>query len=99
MGICQTTIILRHMWLVEHNPKIDWSTGRVSMTRCPVTCGSKATADDTNQLKFSSASCSAGNLTSSPRAKLCWKVHIEEVPEGQSGPNETEPPLGFAHPD
>src|SRR5882672_8443464 len=38
MGIGQTTIILRHTWLVEHNPKIDWSTGKVSMTRCPVAC-------------------------------------------------------------
>src|SRR5882672_9817700 len=33
-GIGQTTIILGHMWLVEHNPEIDWSSGKVSMTRC-----------------------------------------------------------------
>ena len=31
--------------------------------------------------------------------KSCWKVHIEEVPEGQTEPNKTEPPPGFAHPD
>ena len=31
--------------------------------------------------------------------KLCQKVHIEEVPEGWTEPNKTEPPPGFAHPD
>jgi len=44
-GIGQTTIILRHMWLVEHNPEIDWCTGKVSLTRCPVPCGLKTTTD------------------------------------------------------
>jgi len=29
MGIGRMTIILGHTWLVEHNPKIDWSTGNV----------------------------------------------------------------------
>src|SRR5882724_8062437 len=31
--------------------------------------------------------------------KSCQKVHIEEVPEGWTEPNKTEPPPGFAHPD
>src|SRR5882724_13717544 len=35
-GIGQTTIILRHTWLVEHIPEIDWYTGKVSLNRCPV---------------------------------------------------------------
>jgi len=26
-------------WLVRHNPKIDWKTGEVKMTRCPEECG------------------------------------------------------------
>jgi len=68
------------------------------MTRCLAACGSNTTADDTNRPKFSLADYSAGNLTGSPRAKLCRKVHIEEVPEGQSGPSETEPPPFFACP-
>jgi len=29
MGISRTTIILGHMWLMEHNPKIDWCTGEI----------------------------------------------------------------------
>jgi len=49
-GISQTTIILGHTWLVEHNPEIDWCTGKVSLTRCPVSCRPKAMTDLTDQL-------------------------------------------------
>ena len=38
-GICQTTIILGHTWIMEHNPEIDWCTGEVTMTHCPSSCG------------------------------------------------------------
>ncbi len=31
-------LILGHSWLKEHNPKIDWMTGKVHMTRCPKQC-------------------------------------------------------------
>src|SRR5277367_1184860 len=31
-------LILGHSWLREHNPEIDWQTGKVSMTRCHVQC-------------------------------------------------------------
>src|SRR5882672_4903098 len=97
-GIGQTTIILGHMWLVEHNPDIDWSTRKVSMTRCPAACGSNTNADDTNRPKFSSTDHPAGNSRGSPKAKSCRKVHIEEVPKDQPGPSETKPPPGFARP-
>src|SRR5882724_502297 len=45
MGIGQTMIILGHMWLMEHNPKVDWHTGKISMTRCPMSCRPKATEE------------------------------------------------------
>jgi len=73
MGIGRMTIILRHTWLVEHNSEIDWSTGKVSMTRCLAACVPNATADDINQLKFSSADYLAG----CPSAKAFQKIHIE----------------------
>src|SRR5467141_2360613 len=105
-GIGRTTIILGHTWLVEHNPDIDWSTGKVSMTRCPEACGSNTNAGDTNRPKFGSVADKfgsvdylAGNSRGSPQAKSCRKVHIKEVPEDQPGPSETEPPPGFACPD
>jgi len=33
-GIGHTIIILGHMWLIEHNPEIDWCMGDTNMTRC-----------------------------------------------------------------
>ena len=32
------SIILAILWLAYHNPKIDWKTGKVKMTRCPDEC-------------------------------------------------------------
>src|SRR5882724_8180064 len=93
------TIILRHTWLVEHNPEIDWSTGKVCMNRCLAVCAPNVTADNTNRLSIGSADNSADNSESRPRVKSCWKVHIKEVPEGWAEPNKAEPPPGFACPD
>src|SRR5882724_5478875 len=81
-GISQTTIILRHMWLVEHNPEINWCTEKVSLTRCPVSCGLKSTADLTDQ----PISRLTNNSLDSPKAKSCRKVWIKEVLEGQPEP-------------
>jgi len=33
------SVILGMLWLACHNPKIDWRTGEVKMTRCPEECG------------------------------------------------------------
>ena len=27
------------LWLIHHNPEIDWRTGKVKITRCPEKCG------------------------------------------------------------
>jgi hypothetical protein len=35
----RTSVIIGYTWLVRHNPTIDWSTGRVTLSRCPATCG------------------------------------------------------------
>jgi len=32
-------MILGMLWLVHHNPEIDWRTGEVKMMRCPEECG------------------------------------------------------------
>ena len=31
-------IVLGHTWLMEHNPNINWHTGKVKLTRCPDYC-------------------------------------------------------------
>ena len=33
------SVILGMPWLTHHNPKINWKTGEVKMTRCPEECG------------------------------------------------------------
>ena len=32
------SVILGMLWLAHHNPKIDWKTEEVKMTRCPEEC-------------------------------------------------------------
>ena len=32
------TAIIGHTWLFQHNPEIDWRTGKVQFTRCPPDC-------------------------------------------------------------
>ena len=42
MDMCnleKTDIILGMPWLQTYNPKINWETGEVKMTRCPLLCG------------------------------------------------------------
>jgi len=44
MDVCnlgKTKVILGMLWLVAHNPEINWETGEVKMTRCPLLCGGK----------------------------------------------------------
>jgi len=75
------------------------------MTRCPAACRSNTNAGDTNRPKFSSVADKFGSVdylagnSRVPRSEIVSEVHIEEVPEDQPGPSETEPPPGFAHPD
>ena len=37
-GLGSQNLILGHSWLQKHNPKIDWATGDVKMSRCPGNC-------------------------------------------------------------
>jgi len=38
----KTEVILEMPWLTAHNPKINWETGEVKMTRCPLLCGRRS---------------------------------------------------------
>jgi len=41
IDVCElgkTDVILRMLWLAAHNPKINWETEEVRMTRCPPLC-------------------------------------------------------------
>ena len=37
----KTELILGILWLVAHNPEIDWEKGEVKMTHCPPICGKR----------------------------------------------------------
>jgi len=42
MDVCElgkTEVILGILWLMAHNPEINWETGEVRMTRCLPLCG------------------------------------------------------------
>jgi len=42
MDVCnlgKTEVILEMPWLQAYNPEINWETGEVKMTRCPLLCG------------------------------------------------------------
>src|ERR1700680_3558790 len=34
----KTAVIIGHPWLQKHNPEINWKTGHIEFTRCPMEC-------------------------------------------------------------
>jgi len=38
-SVSHKAIVLGHTWLAEHNPDINWHTGKVKLTHCPDYCG------------------------------------------------------------
>jgi len=83
-------INLRHMWLMEHNPEIDWHMGDIAMMRCLASCKPKSTEER------DWPSCISANKTwRQPNAHLHKQVHVEEIPESQPEHTRTELPPRF----
>jgi len=79
------SIILGNSWLMEHNPEIDWCTWDICMTRCLASCRSK------NKREKDQPNCIlADKTTKCSEAQFNHQVHLEEVPESELGPAETE---------
>jgi hypothetical protein len=38
IGLGKTKLIIRHTWLHHHNPEINWTMGKITLTRCPSDC-------------------------------------------------------------
>ena len=38
IGLGRQNLILGHTWLKDHNPEVDWRTGKVEMSRCSPRC-------------------------------------------------------------
>src|SRR5882724_8516972 len=79
---------------MEHNPEIDWNMGELSMTRCPMPCRPKATAEMNWPNRIS-----ADTTQRQPKTHLHWQVQVEEVPEFEFTFTAAEPSPGFAQPD
>ena len=47
----KTEVILGMLWLVAHNPEIDWEKGEVEMTRCPPICGKRKQEEKRKEVK------------------------------------------------
>jgi len=67
------------MWLMEHNPEIDWRTGDISMMRYPSSCRPKTAKEE------DWPNCILADKTQKQsKAHLHHQVHVEEVSESHS---------------
>jgi len=54
MDVCnlgKTEVILGILWLVAHNPEIDWKKEEVEMMRCPPICGKRKQEEKRKEVK------------------------------------------------
>jgi len=54
MDICnlgKMEVILGMLWLVVHNPEIDWEKGEVKMTHCPPICEKRKQEEEKKEVK------------------------------------------------
>jgi hypothetical protein len=77
-------LILGHTWLKDHNPEVDWRTGKVEMSRCSPRCcnGCRTEAREERQiLKREAASINACRSGSFPAT-------VEDVDEEEEASDE-----------
>lgn len=83
-------LILGLPWLRQHNPEVDWKTGKVKMTRCSQWCQSckleiKRIAREQRTSERAQRQCKEGPLPS-----FSESLHDEEDEEGEKGKDELE---------
>ena len=81
-GLGKQKVILGLSWLHEHNPEVDWKTGKVKMSRCPSRCQTCFLEEHQDQRKVRAveekvAACRVGPM---PEMHICV-VMMEEVPD------------------
>jgi len=97
-GHWQNDHLLDTPGLLEHNPEIEWSSGKVCHEQVLAACMPMPLAAILTGRASARLDTSADNWKA-PKNEVISEVHIEEVPEGQKEPNKTEPPPGFVCPD
>jgi hypothetical protein len=61
-GLGRQNLILGHTWLKDHNPEVDWRTGKVEMSRCSPRCCNRCRTEareERQMLKWEAASINA----------------------------------------
>ena len=51
-GLGRQNLILGHTWLKDHNPEVDWRTGKVEMSRCSPRCCNGCRTDAREERKL-----------------------------------------------
>src|SRR5882724_11703157 len=74
MGISQTTVILGHTWLMEHNPDIYWCMGDIHMTRCLATCRSVTNTDSPSNSVYCITPALDGYISLLERTPHTWMM-------------------------
>ena len=88
-GLGRQNIILGHTWLKDHNPEVDWRTGKVEMSRCSPRCcnGCRTEArEERRVIKQEAASINA--CRSGP-----FPTMVEEENPSDSEPTTSELPF------
>jgi predicted aspartyl protease len=83
-GLGRQNLILGHTWLKEHNPEVDWRTGKVEMSRCSPWCCNRyrtEAREERRMLKREAASISACRSGSFPAT-------VEDVEEEDASDSE-----------
>jgi predicted aspartyl protease len=83
-GLGKQNLILGHTWLKDHNPEVDWRTGKVEMSRCSPRCcnGCRTEArEERRTMKREAASISACRSGSFPAT-------VEDAEEEETSSDE-----------
>ena len=74
-------MILGHTWLKEHNPKVDWQTGKVEMLHCSPRCCNGCQTEAREERKV--AKKEAANISACRTGPFSTSQPAEETPEDE----------------
>ena len=88
------TVIIGHSWLQHHNPEVDWSNGKIMLSRCPSSCypASQSANTDVNSIELEEGDAIFGvslpanytpeaaniGVTQTPSQRMAQDAHIPE---------------------
>jgi hypothetical protein len=70
-------------WIKEHNPEIDWRSGKLQFTRCPSSCQTKKPKPNTSNTLITSTE---DDETEPPEPHFSLHTEIELTPDNDFTP-------------